>query len=274
MTTFKVSDLVVRGDTTDRTVYIAAIPAREMFADPKYQRDLDESRVKTMFRTWNPRLLGVVDVADRGRSATGDRYAIINGQHRAAAARLISDDTVLVANVHTGLSVADEAQLFYDIDAKTRRLTGWDRWKSRRAAGDPVVVQIESIVGACGLTIDMAPTDSNIRCVSTLEKVIKFGGEELLRDTLDLIVETWGHRLDAVDAPLVHGVARVLHSYDCLDTERLGDALVDLAPRQVKARAQALRETEHGQISRLVALVIVNAYNGTRGPKLIRSELR
>ncbi|MEV0081147.1 DUF6551 family protein [Nocardia neocaledoniensis] len=262
-------------DTADPAVYIAPVAAKEMFADPTYQRDLDQARVKTMARTWNPRLLGVLDISDRGDTGTGaPRYAIINGQHRAAAARLVDEDTILVANIHTGLSVADEAKLFYDIDAKTRRLTGWDRWKSRRGAGDPTVIQIEKIVTTAGLTIDMAPTDGNIRCVSTLEKVYALGGEKLLRDALDLIAETWGHRLDAVDAPLVHGVARVLHSYDCLDVERLGEVLIDIAPRQVKARAQALRETETGQISRLVALVIIGAYNSSRGLKLHRDELR
>lgn len=117
-------------------VYLAAVSVREIFADPTYQRDLDRPRAEHMAREdhWNVRLLGVIELSDRGEGMQPDRYAVINGQHRVEAARLRDRDMPLVAKVHTGLSIEQEAQLFHEIDASTRRLTTWDRWKARRAA--------------------------------------------------------------------------------------------------------------------------------------------
>ncbi|WP_330186028.1 hypothetical protein OHB26_39360 (plasmid) [Nocardia sp. NBC_01503] len=261
-------------------VYLAAVSVREIFADPTYQRDLDRPRAEHMAREdhWNVRLLGVIELSDRGEGMQPDRYAVINGQHRVEAARLRDRDMPLVAKVHTGLSIEQEAQLFHEIDASTRRLTTWDRWKARRAGGDAVVAAIEAVVVAAGMQVDMAPNNGNIRCTSTLEKVYKLGGGGkglLLENTLTFIAEVWGKRLDAVDAPLVLGVALILHSYDdVLDHERLGDLLVDYAPRQIKARAEALRETENGQAGKLAALVMISAYNSARGTKkLARDQL-
>ncbi|MFI6959672.1 DUF6551 family protein [Nocardia sp. NPDC050408] len=257
----------------ESNVYIAAISVRDIFADHTYQRDLDLPRARAMAEKWDVHKVGVIDVSDRGTDSP-DRYAVINGQHRWSAARLVDPDYHLVANVHTGLTVAEEASLFYGIDAGTRRLTTWDRWNARRGALDPIVTAIESVVTTVGLAVDQSPQNGSIRCTSTLEKVHKLGGQVLLENTLRLIVEVWGHRLDAVDYPLVHGVALILHCYDTvLDHDRFGEVLIDFAPRQIKARAQALRETEKGQFGKLAALVMINAYNSSRGPKLDRTHL-
>ncbi|WP_373686210.1 DUF6551 family protein, partial [Nocardia gamkensis] len=138
--------------------YIAAISVREIFADHTYQRELDERRAQGMAAAWDVRKVGVIDVSDRGPDEA-PRYAVINGQHRWWAAALADPAHHLVAVVHTGLTVADEARLFYEIDAGTRRLTTWDRWHSRRAAGDPVVAEIEAIARKVGLVVDQSGAD-------------------------------------------------------------------------------------------------------------------
>lgn len=267
-------DLTPIPDGDPPATYITAIPVSEMFCDYSYQRDLDRTRARRMAREWDLRLVGVVEVSDRGPNCRDGRYALINGQHRWAAAGLRDPNMVLVANVHTGLSVTREALLFNEIDSTTRRLTTWDRWRSRRAAGELVVLDIEATVSDSGLTIAEASQDGNIRCTATLERVHRLGGTLLLGNTLRFITNVWGPRLDAVDAPLVLGLAYILHSYDdTLDHRRLGDVLIDYAPRQIKARAQALRETEQGQAGKLAALVMIAAYNHSRGPKLDRARL-
>ncbi|MGW4774204.1 DUF6551 family protein [Nocardia sp. NPDC004278] len=261
-------------DREDRTVYIAAIPITEMFVDHTYQRDLDVARAKRMAKSWDPRLVGVVDVADRGPHNPEGRYALINGQHRWAAAGLRDPYLVLVANVHTGLSVTQEAILFHEIDSKTKNLSTWDRWRSRRAAGEIAVLDVESTVADAGFVIAMAPKDGNIRCVHTLERVHRLGGVQLLADTLQIIVDVWGRRLESVDAPIVFGLALILHTYGAkVDHSRLYDVLIEMVPRQVKARAQALRETEKGEIGTLAARYMLTTYNNCFSPKLDRSHL-
>ncbi|ORA24160.1 DUF6551 family protein [Mycobacterium aquaticum] len=254
--------------TTRPAPYIAALAVSELFVDHSYQRPLDLPRARRLAESWEPPLIGVIEVSDRG-SDQQPRYAIVDGQHRYAAAKLRDPKAVLVANIHTGLTPRDEAHLFYEIDAKRTRLTGWDRWNARRGAGDPTVLAVESVVEDAGLRVEDSPTNGSVRCVSTCEKVLKLGGQPLLRETLSLITEVWGVEVEAFDAPLVHGTALVLWHYGkTINVERLADAMVDVSPRQFKAKAVALREYERGSLPKLAALVIVNTYNRTKGPKL------
>lgn len=250
------------------TTYIDALPASDMFADPSYQRELDLPRARRMAESWERPLVGVIEVSDRGPDHH-PRYAVIDGQHRYAAAKLRDPAAVLVANVHVGLSPRDEAHLFYAIDAKRTRLTTWDRWNARRGAGDPTVLAIDEIATSLGLQVENTPTSASIRCVATCEKIMQLGGAKLLRETLELVVEVWGVDAEAFDAPLLHGTAYVLFHFGTeLDTQRLADAMIDCSPRQFKAKAIALREFERGTMPKLAALIVVSTYNRTKGPKL------
>ena len=253
----------------DTSTYIDAVSVQDMFVDPSYQRELDVPRARRMAEKWERPLVGVIEVSDRG-PAQHPRFAVVDGQHRFAAAKLRDAAAVLVANVHVGLNVRDEAHLFYAIDAKRTRLTTWDRWNARRGSGDPTVLAVDDIAHTLGLQVDNAPTNGNIRCVSTCEKILQLGGRTLLRETLELVVEVWGVEPEAFDAPLLHGTSYVLYHYGSeLDTTRLADAMVDCSPRQFKAKAIALREYERGTMPKLAALVIVSSYNRTKGPKLV-----
>ncbi|MEV6281040.1 DUF6551 family protein [Nocardia sp. NPDC051832] len=257
-------------------VFVDAIPVTAMFVDPSYQRELDLPRVRHMVKNWDRRLVGVVEVSDRGPRHPQGRYALINGQHRWAAAGRRDPGAVMVANVRTGLSVTQEAILFHQIDANTRRLTTWDRWHSREAAGELVVLDIKAVTDSVGLKISMTPTDGNIRCTATLERVCRLGGTLLLGNTLRLILQAWGRRLDAVDAPLVTGLSLFLHTYSDagLDYRRLVDVLVDFLPGTLKGRAVALREIEkNGPVGKYIALVVLAAYNSGHNPKLARELL-
>ena len=250
--------------------YIGALSVHDLFVDRSYQRPLDLPRARRLAETWDPPLIGVIEASDRGPDHQ-PRYAIIDGQHRYAAAKLRDPNAVLVANIHTGLTQRAEAHLFYEIDAKRTRLTGWDRWNARRGAGDKSVLAVESVIEDAGLRVEDSPTNGSVRCVSTCEKVFKLGGQRLLRETLGLITEVWGVEVEAFDAPLVHGTALVLWHYGkTLDVARLADAMVDVSPRQFKAKAIALREYERGSLPKLAALVIVSTYNRTKGPNLQR----
>lgn len=256
---------------TSTDQYVTAIAAVDMFVDHTYQRGLDMGRAKAMAQQWDPRLVGILEVADRGEKAT-PRYAVIDGQHRWAGAALHTDDAILVANVHTGLTVAEEAELFSELNRQRRRITTWDHWHARKAAGDKTVTQIESVVTGAGLRIDSAPKAGNVRCTATLEKLHALGGRKLVDHTLTTIREVWGRDLAAYDAPLVHGLGLVLHHLDAdIETVRLYDALVEIVPQQVKATALALRQSTTGTLPKLVAITIINVYNRRPGRKILVS---
>ncbi|MEU7631722.1 DUF6551 family protein [Nocardia sp. NPDC049220] len=217
--------------------YLTAIEASEMFADHRYQRDLDMARVRRIARQWDPRRINIIDVADRGPANPQGRWAVINGQHRWAAAGLLNPYMALVARVHTGLSLAEEAHLCRELDRRhtpAPENTGHHPTGAAAAAGQTVV-------------------------------------EQLLDDATHLTVTAWSRRGDHIERPFVLAVALILHHYRTgLDRDRFAEVLAGLRPRQIAARMDT---TAHANTSsRATALaaagVMVAAYNRSRGLKL------
>ncbi|MBJ8342813.1 hypothetical protein JGU71_28375 [Antrihabitans sp. YC3-6] len=259
-----------------KATFITALPVTSMFVDHSYQRDCDLKRARHMAEVWDPQLVGVLDVADRGEHHA-PRYSVINGQHRWMAAKLLNKKLHLAVNVHTGLSVAEEAKLFDEIDRNTKALTTWDRWYARRAAGDPTVREIERIVADCGLEITQNPGDKHVQCCTTLERIWTRADAEVLAKTLTLILDVWSGLPDSMNAAVIEGVSWLIDYHDLdLNTGRLGDAMCELTPRQLRARGSTLREQgDKGSLPILVAHVLTGLYNKTPGPgpRLPRIEL-
>lgn len=257
--------------------YVLAVPVTDLFVDHTYQRPLDPQRVRTMTESFDPRLLGVIEVSDRGPEHH-PRYAVIEGQHRWATVTSRDPRASIAARVHSGLSVAEEAELFLGIDIHRRRLSTWNRWKARRAQHDPDVAAIEATVARVGLRVDDAPKDGHIRCTAMLEKVARSrGGHALLRDSLRLLHDTWGPQQSAYDAPMVGGMAVLLDAFgddEQFECDILVDALIDLAPERIGALARAKKSNgKHGggALPKFVALTLHERYNLHRpaGARLI-----
>jgi hypothetical protein len=248
-------------------VYVTALAVDELFVDHTYQRDCEPARARAYARAWDRRLAGIIEVSDRGEH-TRPRFAIIDGQHRWAAARLLPDPPQLVANVHENLCVAEEAILFDKLNRSRKVVGAYGHWKARRAAGDEQVHAIEKVLVKHGLRVDPAPKDGNIGCLNVLEKIEKID-IALLDETFELIVSVWGKRRDAFDGPIVHGLALILHTLRTqVDVERLVDALLDVLPRQLVTQAVALRDIQSGVLPVLTATVITGLYNRKPGPKI------
>lgn len=253
-------------------MYVTTLRVDEIFADPTYQRILDVARARKMAGTWDRRLAGIIEVSDRG-DGISPRYAVVDGQHRWAAAGFLVDPPQLVVNVHEGLSVTDEAELFDKLNRNRKQTGTWDHWKARRVSGDTAVTDIERVVTRLGLEVDMSPCDYRISCVSTLEKVVKLGGLDLLAQTLNLIVEVWGGRRDGLDAAVIHGVALVLwYLHDPIDLKRLGDVMLSVNPRQLKSNAHQLREITAGSGPVRTAIAVMTLYNKTPGRRILVSN--
>lgn len=258
--------------TNDIDVYVMALDVNEIFADTTYQRTLDVTRARSMAASWDRRLAGIIEVSDRGEN-TSPRYAIVDGQHRWAAARFLQPAPVLVANVHEGLDLADEAALFDKLNRQRKQPTTWDHWRARRAAGDAVVAAIEKIAARHELRVhEQSGKDGVITCVSTLEKIAKSaGGLDLLDAALNLIKSAWATQREAYDSPVVLGMAMVIYTLGAdkrLDGQRLVDALAEVPPRRIRFQANALRDSTPGSLGKLTAITLLNLYNKRPGPKL------
>lgn len=257
--------------TAETNVYVMALNIDEIFADLSYQRVLDVPRVRRIGDTWDRRLAGILEVSDRGENHT-PRYAVLDGQHRWAAAKYLTEPPILVANVHEGLSLADEAALFDKLNRQRKQITTWDHWRARRTAGDQLVSSIEKTVTKHGLRIsEQSGTDGVIACISTLEKIANSAqGFDLLDATLHLLITAWGTERGAYDAPIVAGLANVIAAFnERLDADRIIHAMAQIPPRRIGYQAKALRETTPGSMAKLAAIVMLNLYNKQPGPRLV-----
>lgn len=257
--------------TTEIGIYVTAVTVDEVFADPTYQRTLDVGRARHIAATWDRRLAGILEVSDRGEDHK-PRFAVLDGQHRWAAAKYLKAPPQLVANVHSGLTIADEAALFDKLNRQRKQITTWDHWRARRAAGDKAVKAIEKTAANHNLRVHDQPNkDGVITCVSTLEKIanVSAGGLELLDATLNLLHHAWGLERDAYDAPLVGGMASLIFTLgDRVDGTQLVDALAAVPPKRVRFQGSALRDSTPGSLAKLCAIVMLNLYNKRPGPRL------
>jgi hypothetical protein len=212
-----------------RGSYIDALCVDELFVDPSYQRPTDMGRARALAASWDRRLAGVIEVSDRGGQHQ-PRYAVIDGAHRFEGARLRDPRSLLVATIHEGLSIADEA-----------------------------------VVSGLGLRIDPGPREGNVRCTATLEKLAALGGTDLVRETLQLILGVWDLRTDAYDAPIVHAIGLIQHHLrERIDPQRLADTLLGVVPLALRTQAAALGDTLTGTSGVRMAITIMVLYNKNR----------
>ncbi len=255
--------------TTAQNAYFHAVAVDDLFVDPSYQRAADMCRARKVAGTWDHKLVGVIEVSDRG-AGQHPRYAVVDGQHRWRAA-LLTEVPVLVAKVHEGLSISDEAALFDRLNRQRVRTGTWDHWRARRSAGDETVVAIERVVNASGLRVENAPREGCVRCTATLEKLAALGGPELVEATLKVILDVWDIRIDAYDAPIVHGIGLILHHLGSqIDMEKLTDTLIEQMPASLKSQASTALILSGTRPVR-VAQMIMHLYNRNRnvaGPRI------
>ncbi len=251
----------------DAEPYITALPASALFADHTYQRELDEHRVVKMAANFRIALVGILEVSDRG----ADLYAILDGQHRWAMIRDRSfadaREPHIACRVHRDLTVDQEAKLYHELNTTRKQLTGWDRWLARRGAGDPVVRDIEMLLDSHGLRVALSGGGNVFRSTRTAEKIVELNGLPLLDEVIGTVRSAWPDDQGGMDGSILHGVAHVLDNYsrEELNLEQLVEALAGVLPRQLSARAGAVRELHKGTLDRLMGHVVVERYNGVKG---------
>lgn len=251
--------------------YITALPVSALFVDHSYQRDLDPFRVDKMAADYRVALVGIIEVSRR----PDGRCAILDGQHRTATVKTHAfgspnEDPHVPVRVHEGLSVVEEASLYHQLNTTRRQLTGWDRWVARRGAGDQAVLDIEASVHRAGLVTGYGAGSTVLRATRACEKVVTLGGIPLLDEVLDTIRKTWPDDQAALDAAIITGLGQVLNAYsrDELDLARVIETLSGIMPRQLTARAAAMREVHKGTLDRLTGHVIVERYNTAKGGRV------
>lgn len=186
---------------------------------PAYQRDLVAQKVSEISAAWSWVALGALVVGERG-----GEFWVIDGQHRAAAAKRRSDITHLPCVVFKTTDVKQEARGFLTIQTMRKPVSAVAKHKAMVTAGDEVAAFVQQTVDSLGLQIrPTAAKSGELKCVG---RCLNRASEE--RETFVKVL-TLGAELSAQDNMPIS--ERVLEGIWVLNG-RCGDGLAD--PRLVK----------------------------------------
>lgn len=236
------------------------VPTDKLLIDRSYQRTTDKSRVSVIAHSWNPDLSGVFVVSQRDNGA----FYVIDGQHRHAAIQLMSNPPEMVfAEVHRGLTVAQEARLFYELDTKRAGLTTGAEFTALVTAKDPIALGIVRAADEVGMTVDYAKGSApgNLRAFRTLMEMYKRISHTDFVRVLRVVNNAWPTDPHSGAARVLEGIEVFFQKYPEANEKRLTRALSMSNPALIENNARVLKGTLSSAIRVAVAMVIHGLYN-------------
>ena len=184
-----------------------------------YQRTVKERTVQKLINNWNPIYLDPIVVSYRD-----GRYYVIDGQHRVTAMKRMSEsgktasDVKVLCVVHTGLTFADEAELFYKLDQCRKKLSSAQSINALLQSGaDAEINEIFRLLKAQGFkwTLDnSAAGDYKIKATRAVIYAYRLLGRKSFPRLLVLLSDTWKGDPASLTAMMLSGTALFLKTYE------------------------------------------------------------
>lgn len=238
--------------------------------DPKVQRLLDVRKISKMAaKGFDPVKLGVIVVCRRNN---GDVY-ISDGQHRVAFAASEGYDEPLMCEVHHGLTLAQEADLFLGLNDQSNP-TALTKFLVSVVRGDDDSTGIDSIVHSHGW--EVAAGASGIAAIDTVEWIYRSvglageSGADILDQVLTVITRAWGYDVKGVHASILKGTAQLyLRFGSSVDSEKLIVELQKHSPVELLGKARQLQAAQGGTLPAAYAKVLVGLHNNRKRTHLL-----
>lgn len=162
----------------------------DLQVDYSYQRPLSPGRVESVAAKWDDRKGGIITVSER---ADGSQF-VIDGQHRMRACER-NGGRAIKAEVWTGLSVEDEAEMFDALNDDRARVDPLSRFRAQLRYKHGTALAVQQTVEEAGATIQPHVSTSRyegIRAVSTLIRIYNRSGREGLIWVLRTVIDAYG----------------------------------------------------------------------------------
>jgi hypothetical protein len=255
--------------TLEHTYTVEELKVADLLVDKRVQRDeLQPKKVDFIVSHFNPDALGVIHVS---RRKDGGDY-IIDGWHRKEAVYRVSEAKgTIVSHVYAGLTLAQEAQMFLDLNYGNQP-SPLEIHKVRVQTGDKQALRIEGAIHAYGWAVSRIPANGHVNAIKKLYTLDDLsekaeGGPRdpsLLQLTFLVISRAWNNDRYASQSVLLEGIARMFDEYGSkVDVDHLVDRLKNYkgGPRKLHLEARQFANTTGQKVSMSVAWLIVEAYN-------------
>lgn len=226
--------------------------------DHRYQRELSNDLVDRIAKSWDITIAGPILVSRRPSGA----LFVVDGGHRAAAARLAGETEVL-ARVFDGLTREEEANK--RLQGNVRRTDKpYERFRAQIAAGNAESLAIQAICEQFETRINPYPNPKEgINSVSAIEVLYRRDKGILLTRVLEIIQDAWGQVAGpSGTVPIVKSVAFFLQRHvDEMSRTRYVERLQAVGLTQLHRMGVNHRAIHSGAMWTNYYRAMVEAYN-------------
>jgi hypothetical protein len=264
-------------DIPDHSVSYDDVDPRTIKFDPRAQRNLNKARARAIAEKLVPTALGTPII-----SAREDGLYAVDGMHRVYACQLILAGEVSVANevreavriitceVHSGLSMADEASLFIIKNKESSKVGPNDEFRIGLLAGHPLFQDTNDVLEKHQLKVGSSSANG-VRGIKGILSIVMDHGPEILDQSLTIAEDAWGRTPDTWHAVTIGGIATVISKHPEVKHPELAEKLKRQGdPTSFKAKIQTIATNNNtradGTKGRLKAahLAVASAWNANR----------
>jgi hypothetical protein len=237
----------------------ARIPIDQLNIDHSYQRELHMRLVQRVAANWNPVSGEPILVSKR----KGGKHYIVNGQHRASAAKIIGKTDIL-CRVVAGLAVKDEAALRLQTNVQVGERPN-ERFKAQLAAENQESWAILRAINGAGveLNLDRINPLAGINAITTIEGIYRIDRGQ----TLEQVMTTLAKHYKEVNSqtgsqPVLRALSwfYVRHNDEFSD-ESLSKTLKEVGPAAWAKQSKDMQSLMGGALWLNTYRVLIEAYN-------------
>ncbi|MBI3453569.1 MAG: ParB N-terminal domain-containing protein [Rhodospirillales bacterium] len=243
------------------------INVASLFVDHTYQRPVradGQNSIRRIAGKFDWRLIGSLTVTP-GRAG---KYAVIDGQHRLAAARLRDLTADLPCIVIETSTVAEQAALFLALNRDRVAVQPIQQFWSALVAGEDLPRRVKAACDAAGVTIARVQTGRHkplvTSSVGAISRAVARYGDQTTTNALAIIAASHPETPSAFGGPLMNAVfASVAGGADLI---ALRDALAqtDLSAALIKARVE--RHNNGGNIACALQAILYREMSAVVAP--------
>lgn len=236
----EVTSAIVKGDIGQ----LQTIPISQLFVDSEYQRAVSQGSVKNIKRIcaqfdWS-KFLPVIVTQD------GDRFSIVDGQHRTTAAATIGIEAVPCYIL--SCTPAEAAAAFAAINGNVTPVQPIDLWFAELAAKKPEAIALQRVLDAASVKVTRKKEGflaGETRSITVLQRALDFYGSAILTTILQCIVETSDGNPGMLFGAMINGIGRAIRTKPevLADPARLFDVFddIDLSELLYSAKIESAR---------------------------------
>jgi hypothetical protein len=243
------------------------LPIDELFADVRYQRGTSSERsrrnLKHMKQGFNWSACGALIVS---LDPVKKKYAIIDGQHRVAAAKQRGDIKEMPCLIVDRAQMREQAESFVSINTRRVNLGKLQTFPAAIAAGDETAVSIKQILDESRITVPRNPvhngqTGPRETCaLSAIASMLGTHSKNQIKWVLTIIPDAYGEEKGQMRSMLIKALAAALKQDLKLDRDAMIEALRQNDPEDLQTNAAACVKAQGGRALNYMVDILMRSY--------------